>query len=216
MMQKFWLIRLLHSLPLAVLFVLSIGPADAAAPSGYVLHIELAPALCKLDASMQRSRQCLEGYSLTVSGLMPEGVNGLYCPTSSSAVLSPVQKRLLMRIMPDENSQVRLWRSVGGCVSMNATQYFRMMVNLAEKLNMPAEVTTPTTISVNFERLKQRFVQLNAGLNSSSIQLSCSNSRGNRVLTKIQVCYSSNGNYRACRTEQVQSCAGQMNIQGSY
>ena len=215
MMQKMGECRLVLSLPLAILFLFSIGRIYAA-PTGYVLHIELTPAVCKIDSSMKRSRQCLEGYSLTVSGLIPEGVNQQFCATSSSAALSPVQKRLLMRIMPDENSQARLWRSVGGCVSMNATQYFRLMVNLAEKLNMPAEVTTPTTIGVNFERLKQRFVQLNSGLGTSAIQLSCQNTRGSRLLTKIQVCYNSAGNYRSCRTEQVQSCQGQLTIQGSY
>ncbi|KAA8734553.1 ribonuclease I [Acinetobacter qingfengensis] len=215
MMQKLWLIPLLKSLPFAVLFVLSIRHVYAA-PTGFVLQINLTPAICKIDASQKRSRQCLEGYALTVSGLMPEGVNSRSCATSSTAVLSPVQKRLLMRIMPDENTQARLWRSVGGCVSMNATQYFRLMVNLADKLNMPAEVTTPTSISVNRDHLKQRFVQLNSGLSPAAIQLACNNSQGSSLLTRIQVCYQSNGRYQACHIEQVQTCANQMTIQGSY
>lgn len=190
-----------------------------AAPTGYVLQIELSPAVCRIDDAQKRTRQCLEGYSLIVSGLYPEGVSSKSCETSNVAVLTPIQKRLLMRIMPDENSQARLWRTVGGCVSMNASQYFRMVVNFAERLNMPSEVTSPTTIRVNREGLQQKFIQLNAGMPPSALQFGCdSETRSSQtLLTNIQVCYQTNGRYRTCHVERVgSSCPAQFAVQGSY
>lgn len=188
-----------------------------AAPNGFIMQIELSPAMCKIDHSQKKMRQCLEGYSLVVSKLIPEGVNPKSCETSSVAVLTPVQKRILMRIMPDENAQARLWRAVGGCVSMNAGQYFRLIVRYAEKLNMPAEVTTPNSIVVNRDRLKQRFIQLNPNMPSTAIQFSCAAAQHKPVLTKIQLCYKTNGNYTPCREVVVNaSCPSQFAIQGSY
>lgn len=216
-MQYVWLNHAVKTLLIGLLGLLV--TTVWAAPTGFVLQIELSPAVCKIDVSQQKTRQCLEGYSLTVSGLMPEGVKEKTCETSSAPVLTPIQKRVLMRIMPDENMQARLWRNVGGCVSMNASQYFRLMVNYAERLNMPSEVTAPTTIRISREGLQQKFVQLNVGMPASALQLNCdSTNRGAQtLLTNIQVCYQTNGQYKTCRVEQVSSsCPQQFAIQGSY
>ncbi len=202
---------------LGILTCLFIAKAWAV-PTGYVLQIELSPALCKIDDAQKKTRQCLEGYSLTVAGLMPEGVNEKSCETTSIAALTPIQKRVLMRIMPDENIQARLWRAIGGCVSMNASQYFRLMVNYAEKLNMPSEVTTPTSIRINRDALQQKFLQLNVGMPAAALQLGCqTESQKNTLLTNIQVCYQNNGNYKTCRIERVANqCPSKFVIQGSY
>lgn len=50
--------------------------------------------------------------------------------------------------MPDENARVQLWQNVGGCVPMNASQYFRTIINFAERLKIPADLTSPNTIEV--------------------------------------------------------------------
>lgn len=203
----------------AVLALLGISRLSFAAPTGFILHIELSPAVCKIDSTQRRTRQCLEGYSLIVSAMNPEGVNPRSCETSNIPVLSPVQKRVLMRIIPDENMQVKIWRSVGGCVAMSASQYFRMMVNYAEQLNMPSEVTTPTSIRVYRDELQQKFVQLNPSMPSQSLLLGCGHAKHaatTPLLTNVQVCYGSDGQYQRCRTEQVSSCPNQFVIQGSY
>lgn len=189
-----------------------------AMPTGYMLHIELSPAVCKLDSFQKRTRQCLDGYSLVVLGLIPEGVNPQSCATSSVPTLTPIQKRVLMRIMPDVNAQTRLWRSIGGCISMSASQYFRTMVNLAEQLNMPSDVTTPTSIVVTKERLQQRFSELNNEMPVDALRLNCdSNLRNNSaILTHIQVCYKTNGQFKTCRIEQTATCPARFTIQGSY
>lgn len=192
-------------------------PNAYANPSSYVLYIELSPAVCKTDPSQKRSRQCLEGYSLTVSGLYPQGENRS-CETSNMLNLTPVQKRVLMRIMPDENQQARLWRSVGGCVAMNANQYFRLVTTYAEKLKVPAEVSTTTSLRVSRDWLEKKFVQLNPGMSSTSLALQCTNTdkRSTALLTHVQVCYQTNGRYLSCQMPQNNSCPDHFVIQGSY
>lgn len=187
-----------------------------ATPNGYVLNVELSPAICKIDTSQKRLRQCLEGYSLSVAGLYP--VNSQKkCETSSGLVLTPVQKRVLMRIMPDENVQARLWRQVGGCIDMNANQYFRLMVNYAERLNIAEEFSTTTSLRVNRDWLEKRFIQQNSGMTTTSFQLSCGRlDRNTTVLTNIQVCYQNSGRYTACQTPPTTKCPEQFVIQGSY
>lgn len=186
-----------------------------AAPKGFALKIELSPAICKLDPAQRKTRQCLEGYMLTVTSLTPEGVPSTGCEASSVPALTPIQQRLLMQIMPDENVQARLWRSVGGCVSMNASQYFRLIVNFAARLNIPSEVTTPTTLSVNRENLRQRFMQLNHTMPKESLQISCEKlDRRSTLLTSLKVCFQTDGRYKACHVERVTNCPEQFMIQG--
>ena len=44
------------------------SPAFAApALQGYVMRVQMTPAVCALDSSRQKTRQCLEGYSLTIA-----------------------------------------------------------------------------------------------------------------------------------------------------
>lgn len=186
-------------------------------PSSYILNIQLSPAVCRIDPSQKRARQCLEGYPLTVSGLYPQGSNRS-CETSNMLNLTPVQKRVLMRIMPDENQQARLWRSVGGCVAMNANQYFRLMTSYAERLKVPAEVSNSTSLRVSKEWLQKRFLQLNSGMTLSSIELQCGTGdrRSSTLLTNIQVCYKNTGRYISCPTQPTNSCPDHFVIQGSY
>ncbi|MCJ8146944.1 ribonuclease I [Acinetobacter sp. A3.8] len=203
----------------AFLFIILLSHASSvyAAPKSYVLHVELSPAVCQIDASQKRTRQCLEGYSLTVLGLFPEGVDTSRCETSSAVNLSPIQKRVLMRLIPDEASQARLWRSVGGCVSMNASQYFRKVVAFAEQLKIPSEVTSPTTIRVSRSKVENQFYRLNSGLSYSSLKMGCRGEGGvSNLLTDVEVCYRSNGKYQACQIQQRSTCPSQVLIKGSY
>ena len=185
-------------------------------PKGFILDIELSPAICKIDPKQKRTRQCLEGYSLAVAGLYPIK-HTKPCETSSFLTLTPVQKRVLMRIMPDENIQVRLWRSIGGCIGMNAHQYFRLMVNYAERLNIAEEFSTPTTLRVNREWLEKRFIQQNTGMTEQSFKFSCKSlDSKTKVLTNLKVCYEANGRYTSCGFDDKNSCPTQFVIQGSY
>jgi ribonuclease T2 len=129
---------LIVSLLIAIGFLVIFSSAHAQPnqnPSrGYILHVQMTPAVCALDPNRKKQRKCLEGYALTVAGLVPEG-RYTGCETTSSAILPPLQAKVVARIIPDEVSRIQLWHSVGDCMSMSAVQYFRTIINYAALKN---------------------------------------------------------------------------------
>ena len=191
--------------------------ANAATPplQGYVMQVEMTPAICSLDINRQKQRKCLEGYSLTITGLLPE-VSRNECKTNSSALLSPIQAKVVARVVPDENYRVQLWQSIGGCVPMSASQYFRTVINLAEKLKIPTDLTSSENKSVQHHTLIAQFLKLNPSMSNNSIRFSCQNSKSNAILTEIQVCYKVSGQYKQCSNHIVSNCPSSFLIKGTY
>ncbi|EOR03206.1 ribonuclease T2 family protein [Acinetobacter tandoii] len=189
--------------------------ASSVAPHGYVMEIQMTPAACMMDSQRNKRRKCLEGYSLNILGLLPETAQR-ECETSSSANLSPLQAKVVARVMPDENARVQLWQSIGGCVPMGASQYFRTIINYAERLKIPAELSSPETRTLPQNQIKLQFLRLNPTLPSNGIQLGCQSYRGENYLTKVNICYKTNGQYKQCSTAVVGNCPSQITIKGSY
>ena len=199
----------------AGLFLFNVQSQAAVQIQGYVMQVQLTPAVCALDVTKQKQRKCLEGYSLTITGLLPETTER-NCSTNTSANLSPLQAKVVARVMPDENARVQLWRSVGGCVPMNAAQYFRTVINLADKLKVPTDLTSSENKNVQHGALKSQFVKLNPGMQSDSIRFTCQSSSSNPVLTEVQVCYRVNGQYKQCSNHIVSNCPNTFSIKGTY
>ena len=188
-----------------------------AAPTvqGYVMQVQMTPAVCAIDGSKKKQRKCLEGYSLTVTGLLPE-VTQTDCSTNSSAALSPLQAKVVARVMPEENARVQLWRSVGGCVPSNASQYFRTIINFADRLKIPTDLTGSENKHTQYNILRSQFMRLNPGMGVNSIRFNCQNLRSDPVLTEVQVCYKVNGQYKQCSNHVLSNCPSSFVIQGAY
>ncbi len=182
---------------------------------GYVLRVELTPAICALDKNKQKQRQCLEGYALTIGGLLPETAQH-DCETNSTVRLSPIQSKVVARIMPNETARVQLWEDVGGCLPMSASQYFRTIIGFAEKLKIPAELTDGVSRNMQQTTLKQEFIKLNSTLKPSAMRLNCQVGNGKTLLTEIQICYQPNGLYKQCSSAVVSNCPNEISILGSY
>lgn len=182
---------------------------------GYVMHVQMTPAVCALDRRIAKQRKCLEGYALTISGLIPE-TTAQNCRTNSSATLSPLQSKVVVRVMPEKNVRVQLWQEVGGCVPMNASQYFRTIINLAERLKIPAELTGYEDRNISQNELRTQFLKLNPTLPSSGIRFNCQKAKDRHILTEIQVCYKPDGHYKACSSQVVSNCPREFAIKGSY
>ena len=206
---------------LALLFVSGAGlglftsQVFAAPLQGYVMVVQMTPAVCMFDAQKSKQRKCLEGYALNISGLFPE-TSQSECKTASSAALSPLQAKVVARIMPDENARVQLWRTIGGCVPMNSSQYFRTIINYAERLKVPAELTSPETKVVHQANLRLHFLRTNPSLPNNAIRLNCASINGNPVLTEVKLCYKNNGQYKPCSSEVENNCPNLFTIKGSY
>lgn len=182
---------------------------------GYVMNVQLVPAVCSLDPQRNKKRKCLEGYSLNITGLYPE-TNQQECLSTSSAKLQPIQAKVVARIMPDENARNALWREIGGCVPMKASQYFRTIIHYAEKLKIPEELTSQETQQMQAVALRSKILRLNTGLPAQSVQFRCQPSYTGSILTDIKICYKSNGQYKQCSNNVVSNCPSSFIIKGSF
>lgn len=199
----------------AALLFLAASPAAFALPTGYVMDIQMVPALCSLDPAYSKKRKCLEGYSLNISGLYPQ-TTSTHCTTTSSAKLPPLQAKVVARIMPDENTRALLWHNIGGCIPMNATQYFRTVINHADRLKVPEELTEQESHTVSIDMLRSKFLKINPQLSSTALRFNCHQTRASSLLTSIQVCYNANGGYKGCPANIVNTCPKTVTIKGTY
>lgn len=183
--------------------------------NGYVLGIQMTPAICLLDPAKVKKRQCLEGYALNITGLYPE-TKEKDCRTSSTAVLSPIQAKVVARVMPDERARIELWRNIGGCVPMNASQYFRNVINLADDLNIPAVMTQQDSARIQQNVLRNMFIRLNPGLLEKSVHFQCSRYKNTSYLSHVAICYGNNAQYKNCPTTVMTQCPTSFTIKGSY
>ena len=133
-------------------------------------------------------RQCLEGYSLTVSGL--DLGYGERCGRGSEPRLTPLQLKVVNRIMPDITVRSQSWQHYGACSPLSASSYFRQIVSLAGQLKLPSELNTGNSYTVSKSRFIGQMTRLNSGMTASSIDLICQQgSRKQSVLTDVHVCY---------------------------
>jgi ribonuclease T2 len=190
--------------------------AKAGTPvTGYVMQIQMTPAMCHLNSSQSKKRKCLEGYSLNIVGLYPETMSSR-CQTTSSATLAPLQAKVVARVMPDEPARVQLWRDVGGCVPMNASQYFRAIINYADRLKVPTDISSAETYPVTAAHIQQQFFKLNPRLTSKAIYFHCQSQRNMTYLTEVRVCYNVQGQYKNCPTSIQSNCPARYYIKGAY
>ena len=190
---------------------LSAQAATTAKVGQRVLMIEMTPALCSMQPSRVRMRQCLEGYSLTVSGL--DLGYGDRCGRNSEPRLTPLQLKVVNRIMPDNNVRSRSWQQYGACSPYSSSSYFRQIVNIAGNLKMPSEMNTGNSYTVSKSRFIGQMTRLNRGMSSASIDLICQDgSRRQSILTEVHICYEGS-KFGQCSTV-IDSCGSNFIILG--
>lgn len=182
---------------------------------GYVMQIQMTPAICAINSSIRKQRKCLEGYSLNITGLIPE-ISPRDCRTSSSAKLSPLQAKVVASVMPDESARNALWASVGGCSPLTASQYFRDIISKAEQLKIPADLSGMGNKEMSLTSLKSQIYKLNPRLPKEAIRFNCEIFRGDAVLTGIQICYNARGQYKKCSSQILNTCPTAITIKGAY
>ena len=192
--------------------IMTPAQAASAATSGQrVLMIEMTPALCGIQPTRARMRQCLEGYSLTVSGL--DMGYGERCGRGSEPRLTPLQLKVVNRVMPDTTVRSQAWQRYGICSPLSASSYFRQITNYAGALKLPAELNTGNSYTVSKSRFVSQMTRLNSGMSASSIDLICqTGSRRQLTLTDVHVCYDGN-DFGTCQNV-VDNCGSKFVISG--
>ena len=185
--------------------------ANASKPGQRVLMIEMTPALCSLQPTRARMRQCLEGYSLTVSGL--DMGYGERCGRGSEPRLTPLQLKVVNRIMPDTTVRTQAWKRYGACSPLSASSYFRQITNYAGDLKLPNELNTGNSYTVLKSRFVGQMTRLNNGMSANSVDLICQvGTRRQMVLTDVHVCYEGSS-FGTC-SNVVDNCGSKFIISG--
>lgn len=194
-------------------------PADAERPASYTLVINLTPAVCAANPSLQKLRQCQEGFSLTVSSLRPELSGGRQNENCSqeSAELPPLQARIVERVMPDEQLRDSDWQRTGSCTGMSARNYFRTIANYAGRLRVPPEFNADREMVVRNQELLNKLMDLNPGLPMQGLQLRCGQTPKFElpVLMQVRVCYSPQGQYVNCPATVQSNCPARFIVHGA-
>lgn len=190
--------------------------AQAASPARVgqpVLMVEMTPAMCALQPSRARMRQCLEGYSLTVSGL--DLGYGERCGRGTEPRLTPLQLKVVNRIMPDSTVRTQAWQRYGACSPLSAPTYFRQIVNYAGQLKLPNELNTGNSYTVSKSRFLGQMTRLNKGMTAASVDLICQkdSKRRQSVLTDVHICY--NGAQFGSCSKTIDNCGNNFIISGN-
>ncbi len=168
----------------------------------YLLSINLAPAACVLHPEWRELRQCQEGYALIVHGLWTEK-----SPMQKSDVcsetppeLSPIQQRVLEKLMPDEDMRNSAWQKYGACMGLSAQEYFRAITSYTNKLKLPEVFKGEgRDKEVGRDELLSEIQKLNVDLPEKGVYLRCQSNQDKTFLTEIRVCYDKMGQFAACK-----------------
>jgi ribonuclease T2 len=175
---------------------------SATPPSSFTLIIRMTPAACALDPELQKLRQCQDGFTLTISSLQAERASGKRLENCSrdQTSLSPLQERVVERVMPDKQLRDEDWQRNGSCTGMTPTLYFRTIATYAQRLKIPSELASPRDTVLTKSYIINKLQQLNPGLTDKSILLRCTAESGREfpVLTELRSCYNTQGQYDAC------------------
>lgn len=174
----------------------------------HTLVLEMTPAMCLFYPSRTQMRQCQEGYRVTVEALDL----GYNCVSSTRPVLSPVQEKVVHRIMPDDTFIRQAWRRYGECSPYNASEYFRLVTRYTSELKLPAELTQNGQYLVDKNVFKQKLKRLNPNKGINKITFDCQQA-GQSILTKIEICYADDNRNFCSKT--VDSCPQQITIWGN-
>ena len=174
----------------------------AAPPSSFTLIIRMTPAACALDPALQKLRQCQDGFTLTISSLQAERTGGRRLENCSrdQTNLSPLQERVVERVMPDKQLRDEDWQRNGSCTGMTPTVYFRTIATYAQRLKIPSELASPRDTVLTKNYIVSKLQQLNPGLTEKSLLLRCTAEAGRElpVLTELRSCYNTQGQYDTC------------------
>jgi ribonuclease T2 len=187
-------------------------------PSSYTLIIRLTPAACALDPELQKLRQCQDGFTLTISSLQAERVGKrLENCSRDQTNLSPLQERVVERVMPDKELRDEDWQKNGSCTGMTPTTYFRTIATYAQRLKIPSELASPRDKVLTKSYIINRLEQLNPGLTEKSILLRCTPDAAHElpILTELRSCYNTSGQYDSCPVYVKSNCPASVVIHGS-
>lgn len=175
----------------------------------YALVLSWSPTHCSENAGRDDDLQCnrRDGrrYAFVLHGLWPQferGYPGNCRTTFRPFVPEPMIERML-DIMPSRSLVIHEYRKHGTCSGLNPGAYFETSRKLFSTIDIPHRFVNPYESQfVSPDEVIGEFLDQNPELSEDMIAVSCRGS-GNR-LREIRVCFSKDGQPRACGANEDQ------------
>jgi len=167
------------------------GPTRTNPVTGYTLALSWSPEFCKpREDQRAHARQCSGRngrFGLIVHGLWPNGSGTWpqWCPARN--VLTPLEARRNLCMMPSTQLLARQWAKHGSCMTKRPETYFKVTRILWNSLRIPDYDRISREDGLTAGRIRQAFADANPGWQPSQIGIRL-NSRG--WLQEIRLCYS--------------------------
>lgn len=178
-----------------------------------VMGMELSPAVCRMHPNYAPLRQCSEGRPVSVSYFSTSRQG--QCSSQILLALSPLQEKVVARVIPDPYMRQQLWQNNGVCSGMTAPNYFRSITNAFNVFKLPNEILLNGRFRVNHASFLQQILNANPSLTPQSMRLFCqAGASGFPTLTQVNVCYNNAGKYSACSNIRPTNCPTTFYIDG--
>jgi ribonuclease T2 len=166
----------------------------------YLLSLSWSPEYCAAQNDSQ-SQQCQVGRRLgfVLHGLWPQNERG-YPSNCTDQRLPSGLKQEFAGLFPAESLFNHEWEKHGTCSGLAPEAYLALAKQLKEALLIPAAYKSPPQpFRTTSDELRQEFSAANPGLESDGLGVYCSSS--GRYLSELRICYTTDGQFRACSAE---------------
>ncbi len=176
----------------------------------YVLSLSWSPDYCATDGS-DDTQQCSLGRKLAfvLHGLWPQYENGYpsYC---SEENFPSSLKQEYPNLYPNTSLYTHEWEKHGTCSGLSPEDFLILSKAVKESVVIPAAYQSPAEpFRVTLQQVKDAFTTANPSISEDGLAVMCSGS--GRFLSELRVCFSLDGQPRACSTDVLKdaskSCA---------
>jgi ribonuclease T2 len=175
----------------------------------YALVLSWSPSYCaeKGDRDEQQcNRRDGRRYSFVLHGLWPQYERGYpsACQLSRRPFVPDPVISSMLDIMPSRGLVIHEYRTHGTCSGLDPSRYFATAHRLFDGITIPERFRNPMQAQfVSPYDIRSEFLRANPNLTASMIAVAC-NGR-DKSLKEIHICYSKDGNPRACGQNENQN-----------
>ena len=172
----------------------------------YVLSLSWSPQYCATDGS-DDTQQCSLGRKLgfVLHGLWPQYERGYPSYCSEESFPSSL-KQDFPALYPSNALYTHEWEKHGTCSGLTPADYLAASKQLRDAVVIPEAYRSPAEpFRVTVEGLQDDFLSANPNLSANGMAVLCSNS--GRFLSELRVCFTIEGQPRACSAEVLKDAA---------
>jgi ribonuclease T2 len=168
-------------------------PVSSGHSDYYLLTLSWSPEYCDGHPNNQQCNGDHPGF--IVHGLWPQFQNGQW-PSQCSSAPGLSNPSAMLDIMPDRQLIAHEWSTHGTCSGLTASQYFGLIRKAYASIKIPPTLINPThTTTQSATGIKQLFANVNPGMSTEDIAISCHN----RYLSAVEFCLSKDLRPIACQ-----------------